>query len=332
MRSSRINYVIVGIAVLAAIAGLIVAVFMVTGRSGPTTRYSVVFDSVVGIERGATVTLQGYDVGEVSKIRPIRREDGQPRFELVLEVANDWSIPEDSRADVSAPGLLAANLINIVPGESATMLEPGGRLQAGRTGTMFDQVNQVGNTISRLAEDELMPLIQSLNTYVDALGATVAEDAPALMKDLREVSAVAAEHGPAIAQQLETLTRRLEDQVVTEETGAQVQKTLADSQRFAANMAALSEDLRDTGKRVDALLKRLEGAAGEAEGAIAENRESLTASLADLEYTLDLIAQHIDTITYNLEGTSRNMNELSRRLRNNPSLILRGTGGGNAPQ
>ena len=37
------------------------------------------------------------------------------------------------------------------------------------------------------------------------------------------------------------------------------------------------------------------------------------------------MAQNIDTINQNLDGASRNLNEFSRRIRNNPGLLLGGS-------
>ncbi|MDH3412604.1 MAG: hypothetical protein OEM98_08970, partial [Gammaproteobacteria bacterium] len=51
-------------------------------------------------------------------------------------------------------------------------------------------------------------------------------------------------------------------------------------------------------------------------------------STSNLRYILRSVAENIDTVNYNLEGMSRNMFEFSRLLRQDPSVLLRGSATG----
>ncbi len=80
-------------------------------------------------------------------------------------------------------------------------------------------------------------------------------------------------------------------------------------------MQALSDDLRQTRARADALLDSLNDT-------VAENRPDIRSAVNDLQQTVAAVAQRIDTITYHLESSSRNLNEFSREIRQAPNRLL----------
>ncbi len=55
------------------------------------------------------------------------------------------------------------------------------------------------------------------------------------------------------------------------------------------------------------------------------NEGNINASITDMRNSLDIVAQHINAIIHHMEGSSRNIHELSRQVRENPSLILKGS-------
>ena len=119
MKSNKINYVIVGAFMLTMMVGLITAVALLTGRTGAADAYYTVYDNVTGIKFGTQVLYEGYPVGQVEEVVPIE-EDGRMRFRVDMSVKQGWSIPDDSIAQVAAPGLLSAITVNIEAGKSPT--------------------------------------------------------------------------------------------------------------------------------------------------------------------------------------------------------------------
>lgn len=123
MKRDNINYLLVGVATLAAFGLLLATLFAITGRGGATTGYHAYFNNVTGLRFGAPVLYQGFRIGQVQDIIPDRSQGMRYRVELV--VRKDWQIPSDSIAQLQASGLLADVRIAIQGGESTAMLPPG---------------------------------------------------------------------------------------------------------------------------------------------------------------------------------------------------------------
>ncbi len=70
MRNHFLNYTAVGIFVAAMIAALVVALSLLSGRTGPTDTYFVVLDDVTDVKYGTVVRFAGYPIGQVEEISP----------------------------------------------------------------------------------------------------------------------------------------------------------------------------------------------------------------------------------------------------------------------
>jgi len=107
------------------------------------------------------------------------------------------------------------------------------------------------------------------------------------------------------------------DELLTEQMAAKVRDALTNFAHAAGNVATLSGDLSRSRAHLDRLLVALARTAE-------ENAPAVDAGLRDLRYTLEVVAQYVDAVAGNLEGTTRNLLELTRRLKANPGLLLRG--------
>src|ERR1700744_6203259 len=134
MQDSRINYVVVGAFVAAMLAALILVITFLAGRTGPSDTYYTVYGNVGGIKYGTIVFYEGYQIGHVESIEPIR-QGNQVTFKVNMEVTRGWQIPTDSVARSQVAGLLSAVAIDIRGGKSAQMLPPGWRSAARRPAT-----------------------------------------------------------------------------------------------------------------------------------------------------------------------------------------------------
>lgn len=115
---------VIGAVVLAAAAGFAVYAAqssgIVPGRS--TTPLSASFPSVEGIAVGTDVRLAGIKVGTVTAL------DLDPAsFEVkaVFAVRDDLKLPEDTEVKVGSEGLLGGSFLELTPGRSGFMLQPG---------------------------------------------------------------------------------------------------------------------------------------------------------------------------------------------------------------
>ena len=64
MKSNKVNYVVVGVFVLAMLVGAIAAIALLSGRTGPTETYFTSYGDVSGIKFGTKVLYMGYPVGQ----------------------------------------------------------------------------------------------------------------------------------------------------------------------------------------------------------------------------------------------------------------------------
>lgn len=317
MKDSRINYVLVGGFVLAMIAGLIVTLALLTGRSGPTETYYTVYDNVGGLKYGTQVLYEGYPVGQVEAIHP-ERDGRKTVFRVEMSVQKGWSIPADSRAQMAASGLLSALTIDIQGGQAAEVIPPGEVIPGGNGGTIFTALADIAGQVDDISEDGIKPLLEKLNLYTDQLGGTATTQLPEIAENLRKVSEDLARKTPEITTNLGGFSRKLNDDVLSEDNVRGIQRIITNSQDATARFTTMAETLEDLSRQVQTMVESLDGL-------VQDNRAPVNEAVEDLRYSLDAIARNIDSITYNLDATSRNMMEFSRSIRQNPGLFLGGT-------
>lgn len=295
MKRDNVNYVLVGVAVLVALGLLLATLVAITGRGGAATRYYVQFANVAGLGFGAPVYYEGFRIGQVTDIVPLR-DGGRTRYRVVLALREDWPIPDDSIAQKQASGLLADMAVGIREGTSASMLPAEGELKGIEGGDVFSAMNDLAGELTVLTRERLRPLVDTLTTRIDSIAGTIDENAPALVQEA---------HG--LLQRLNRAADGL-NAVLDEPNRDAIAGTLRDVRAVAA-------DLQATQARADALLASLGST-------VEENRPALQQSIADLERTIGAVAQRIDAITHHLESSSRNLDEFSREIRRNPNRLL----------
>lgn len=293
MRDDQRNYAVVGAFVIAMIAGLVIWIAVLAGRTGATDDYHVHFANVMGLSDGTQVFYEGYPVGMIEEIRPTTRE-GRQVFRLDLSVQRGWQIPEDSVATVAASGLLSAVVVNVRAGSSTTFLEPGSEISSVEAPDLFAAMSSVAGDVDALIKGSLKPILEALG-----------------------------EGGPEIIADLEAFTEKLNqtlgriDGFLSDENARRVQDTLGSLESASASLAAVSGELEQTRLRVDTLLDSVNGA-------IEENRRPVGQAVLDLQHSLEAVSRRIEAIAHHLEVTTRNMNEFSRQIRENPGVIIRG--------
>lgn len=296
MKRDTINYTLVGGVVLAALALLLVALVVITGRSGRTTPYFVEYKNVTGLDFGAPVFYEGYRIGQVEEIVPQRR-DNKTRYRVEVAVRRDWPIPNDSLAQLASSGLLADVAISIREGGSRIMLAPGGRLKGREAADVFNALNELAGEVTTLTRSHVTPLVRMLTQRIESISGTVDENAPEIIRQARDL--------------LIRLNRVAEgvDQIVGPANRKAVDATLA-------NLAEVTGELKGTQQKLDNAMTEIEGMA-------VENRPALRRSVQDMAQITSALSRRIDAISHNLEASSRNFQELSRELRKSPNRLLR---------
>lgn len=318
MKDNRTNYIVVGAFVLLMLGGLVVALAVLTGRTGPTAPYYTTYGNVGGLKYGTQVLYEGYPIGQVENIAPFRGDDGQTMFRVNMSVQDGWPIPVDSTARIAASGLLAAVTIDIRGGDSREMLPAGSEIPGRNGGSIFATLEDVAGEVQSLSQDSVRPLIDNINRYVVALGEMAVDSTPEIIENLRIMSADLSGRTPEITRNLSQFSAKLNQQVLSDKNIASIDGTLANAEKASAEFTAMSSELK-------AMSAQVAGLIGSLDTLVANSREDVAASLSDMRYSLDTVARSIDSITYNLDSTSRNMLEFSRALRQNPGLLIGGT-------
>jgi len=301
MRNNKLNYVIVGTFVLAMLVGLIMSVVMLTGRTGSTDSYYAIYNNVTGVKFGTQVMYEGYPIGQVDEVTPVVGA-GKMSFRVDFSIIEGWRLPNDSVANIAAPGLLSAITISISAGQSADALKPGAEIDGEENADMFAVVSQVA--------DDLRPLMKTIDGTVGSFGKLLETDITEMVSDL-------AQRAPRIADNIEDFTGKINqssDQLMallTPENREKIEAMISNLDVAATNFTELSGNLDGLVKELDAL--------------VVDNKGNIDKSMVDLRYVADSVARHIDSLNQNMEATARNMYEFSRQIRQNPGLLLGGT-------
>lgn len=328
MRTSKINYFIVGLFVITMIVGLVAAVALLTGRTGATDSYHAYYSNVTGVKFGTQVVYEGYPIGQVVEVTP-EEKDGRMRFRVDFDVTKGWKIPDDSIVEIAAPGLLAAVTLAVSAGESTTPHKVGVEVKAAERSDMFAAVANVAGDFGDLSNNYLKPLLRNVDNTVLQIGEflqvggegrMIAADARDTMGMARSVMADLKDRIPTIASRLETIlgdvsitTKRL-NTILTEENQAKiigmVDNLNAATQKFDTVLITLNSILKD----IDDLVLDQEG--------------DVAKTMKESRYIVESVSRNIDAINQNMDGAARNLYEFSRQIRQNPGLLL----GGSSPE
>lgn len=300
MRDQRVNYVVVGGFVLLVLAGLVVTIALLAGRTGSVESYYTHFGNVIGLNVGTQVLYEGYKVGQIEGIELVERE-GERVYRVEMSVRSDLRIAEGSTVYPTAPGFLSAMVLDIRGADAEATLPPGSEIEGVPAADVVAALSDVAGQFSQLTETTIAPMMEKL-----------ARSLPATAENLESLSGNAASLiGPDNVERVGSILRNLD--ATTEEA------------------ATLIAELGETRAAVDRVLTRLDGI-------VASSEEPIDQAVLDFQYSLESVARHIDAVNHNLEGMSRNMNEFSREIRQNPGVLLGGkarpddaTGGSDAP-
>jgi phospholipid/cholesterol/gamma-HCH transport system substrate-binding protein len=95
--------------------------------------------------------------------------------------------------------------------------------------------------------------------------------------------------------------------------------------QFLDNMETASSTLNGLLDRIEETRAAMNGVLIDIDHLVIDNQENIKGSVDDLRISLDVVSQNINAIIYHMEGSARNVHELSRQVRENPGLILKGS-------
>lgn len=331
MRRDNINYLAVGVFVIAVGAALLVTLYKITGRAGPTDTYHVYYDNVAGIKYGTGVYYEGFQVGQVEAVVPEAGADGL-RFRVEFSVRQGWRVPEDSVARVVASGLLSAVTIDIAEGASASVLAPGSEVRGRGQANLFAAINKAASHFQELSESDIRPLLQNLNRRITELAEEYTQLSRAGVRPL-VASLQERVDDPELIGRLRSTLARLDDaaaglqQILGEDNRAQLAEILSNANAASAGLRTLVLRIEDTRVKMHGVLVELDTLVQGNKAALGETVGDVRAAAARLRSSLGVLDENIDTVMYHLQGSARNMHEFTRQIRENPGLLL-----GSSPQ
>ena len=321
MKRENINYFTVGVFVLSMVTVFFVVLYKITGRTGPTDAYTVIYSNVTGVKYGTPVLYEGYQIGQVEMIEPVR-STGATRYQISLSVIKDWRIPSNSIAHLVTSGLISAITIDIREGDSTTMLQPGGMINGQEAINIFNAINNVATELQGVTRESLRPMIDNLNNQIEMLAVELHDLTTGSVRPL-----------------IDNINQKLNEQVLTDATSLVVKLNksadrmlmLLDDdnqqnlQQFLANMESASGEMTSLLTRMEDTRLAMNTLVHNVDGMVIDNTENIKGSINEMHKTLAVISKNINAVTYHLEGSSRNLHELSREVRENPSLLLKGS-------
>lgn len=120
--------VLVGTGVLAVALGFLAYATGIANPGSGSGGYELTasFGSVEGVRIGTDVRLAGVSVGEVTSLA---LNPTTYRADATFSVQDGIEIPDDSAISISSEGLLGGNFVEIIPGGSTFVLDPGGEIE-----------------------------------------------------------------------------------------------------------------------------------------------------------------------------------------------------------
>lgn len=291
MKRDNVNYLLVGTFVLAMGVVLLYALYRITGHTAKGDLYTTHFSNVAGIKSGTIVTFEGFEVGNVTLVELVNR-DNRTAYRVTLNIRTPIKLPKDSRAMIATPGLLAAPLVEIKEGRSSELLASGGEIPGAANANLMESVATLANDLGQLTETGLKPLLAQVNKRVETVGDSLEQNLPAALSDMRSTMA-----------RLNTTAGRVEA-LFSAENQKNLGGLLKNANEASAGVLKLSHELQTVRVEVEGLVK--------------DSREIVNGSGKDLQLSL----RRADAVLYQLESAGRNLNEFSRTIRENPSALV----------
>ena len=283
-----------GLFVLAGFALIISIIAVVRGQIGTPDRYHTYFSNVAGLRAGAAVVYEGYIIGDVAEVTPEADAAGM-RFRIDLDVEQGWVIPADSLAEISAVSLLSANAIQISAG-SAAPLPPGSEIDSITAVNVMAEISKTADELTDIAQTHVAPLLGTLRDVLDNEGRGA-------------LSSVSASN----VARIDAILTRLDSAAV------ELEKTMQAASRATKRMEQTISD--ENIEAIDSILVEMQSLQKEV-GAIVSTSVGTSENLRSISEAGE---DRMNSLLQRLEAAAINGEEMTARLRDDPSLIIRGS-------
>lgn len=261
----------IGLFLATALGIMAVFIFIVGDMSTmfkkPGYPLNLYFDSAAGLEKNTVVRMAGVKIGYVKDIRLKGRQ-----AEVILDIKHEAQLRKDSTATLASLGLLGEKYIEILPGASSEMCQPGDTLKVisavsfDRLGselvTIGDEIKETGKILREMIGDE-----ESQGNFKEILS-----NLAQFSSDLKEISTANKEN-----------------------LNLSIQKTSEAIQNFDAKVNELAKNL-------DELVALLRDLVEQNRGSVEQNLQDVKSLIGKAEESLEHLDASIDRISAG-EGT-----------------------------
>jgi phospholipid/cholesterol/gamma-HCH transport system substrate-binding protein len=278
---------------------------------------------------------------------PSRRKAG-PCFRATLRIRDAWPIPRDSVAQLASAGLLQGEALRILPGQDRDHpLADGEHIATSRReADLVAQLGRLTDSLQTLVERTIAPALAGIAEQIAALqellgtgpvpqsGArdlTGAEGTPDAAPDAGPGTAGnAAGNGapePSGRERLAGVFNNLQHLAANLDAAVDPEKLsgiLNAVEQIAKDLAGVSGTLSGQSQDVQKTVKDYGALAADLRALVKRNRPAIDRTITDSQYAAQELAASLAPILEHIEATSRNLAEVSRDLRTNPAVILRG--------
>ncbi len=330
-RRRRRDLLYSGLFVLAMAAVAIAALaILMPGLFGGAYRLQAYFLEAAGLTEGIQVIQDGYVIGIVERVTPLfpgRDAETQrcptpaatpvrspvlPCFRATLRIKNSWPVPTDSVARLGAAGLLQGDAIMIRPGAARTLLVHGTQIMAtGREPDLMAKLNGLTESIDGVVQNTIAPALISVKTQIETIQTLLGTGGDQAGNRERLAGAF---------DSLQKFSANLESSIDPKKIKAildsfqTMSKTLADD---SVKIGSGTDEIKGAARQYGDLARELRVL-------VSDNKPGLQRSLDDTQNLLQDLTAALSPILVNLDDATRNLSALSRDLRKDPAVIIKG--------
>jgi phospholipid/cholesterol/gamma-HCH transport system substrate-binding protein len=245
------------------------------------------FTSAVGLYPGDQVRVVGVPVGKIESIEP-RAED----VKVTMSVDRAVKVPQDAKAVIMAPNLVAARYIQLAPAYTGGPAMPnGGSIELSRTAVPveWDEVKEalsdLAKQLSPAAGQMQGPLGKAINQAADTFNG----NGESFHNALRELSQAAGRLGDSRTDIFGTVKNL---QVLVGALSSSNEQIVA----FSGHVASVSQVLADSSAHLDHTLATLNQALVDVKGFLQQNNSTLIATVDKLNDLTKVLSDQSEDI------------------------------------
>ncbi len=272
--------------------------------------YYGVYERIEGLLVANPVTVNGFEVGQVTAIK--FTDDNTGRILVEMEVKKDFDLPANSTARIYSSDLMGSKAVALKRGSSKLLAKDGDTLQTGVEGSITEAVNEQVRPIKNKAENLMLSIDTVVNVIQEVFNPQTRDELAKSFTSIEQTLSslkntsynidtlvtVESNRLAMIIGNLESITRNIDSK------GAEINNTID-------NLSAISDTLADA-----QLSKTLHKAN--------QSLEELTGVLHKVNQGNGTASKLLnnDSLYRNLESASHEMNMLLRDIKLHPQRYL----------